>query len=409
MVPTTIHKTNPSNVFTLESSFTRDFFTSIIQLSSDGSFLTASHTDYNRATFSMLTPPTLIKRYARKRADNEKSKEKISYNNTRRLLKRSYSDGQQLSCVQTFRGHQRVVNCLVEIDSQTFASCSGDKTIKLWSLVDGSVVKDVVRAHNHHITTLLHIKDDRNDLLVSGGKDAVVKVWRLPDMQLVHTLQGHAGAIVSLHQLNDGLIASNSLDSQIKIWNINNRNNSESSGNDNEVKSCDVKTLNDISDNVIVFPDGVIVSLTKKANNNDNENKEVKLWNSSTGVCYKTLDHDRCQSIRKLNDGVFLTVSSDVVIGWNKLGEKVLTLLVRSLPDHVIGLRDGDAIAMVNLRQKNVSVWNVIDKKMNLVNMCCNVIGKQISTHVQVLSEYLPAELYNHCWYFYQHQQQQCC
>jgi len=203
-------------------------------------------------------------------------------------------------------------------------------------------------------------------------------------MQLERVLKGHLQSITSLHLLDDGILASNSIDSQVKLWDIKDISNNKKEKKENDDKEdvdeeeeevneyyC-IRTLEGISNNVVVFPDGVMATLSVNNSNNkqgardaQTQSKQVKLWDAFEGRCFMTLDDARgCESLMRLNDGVFVTVSSREVVGWNKRGETVFTLWLggTSLPDCVIGLQKEDAVAMVNLRQKSVSVWNILDK-----------------------------------------------
>ncbi|XP_032514641.2 superkiller complex protein 8-like [Danaus plexippus] len=61
------------------------------------------------------------------------------------------------------------------------------------------------------------------DYIVTGGLDTLIKVWKLDNnkLDLLHTLQGHCMAVVSLAVSPDGhTIASASLDSTLIIWEL---------------------------------------------------------------------------------------------------------------------------------------------------------------------------------------------
>ncbi|CAH0718194.1 unnamed protein product, partial [Brenthis ino] len=67
----------------------------------------------------------------------------------------------------------------------------------------------------------------QQDYLVTGGLDNLVKVWHLDNnrLELLHTLEGHCMAIVSIAVSPDGYsIASSSLDSTLIIWELTSGN-----------------------------------------------------------------------------------------------------------------------------------------------------------------------------------------
>lgn len=59
------------------------------------------------------------------------------------------------------------------------------------------------------------------DLLITGSRDSLLKIWRVSDGNLLTTLKGHTGDINSVDFSSDGrLIASGSQDGTVKIWGI---------------------------------------------------------------------------------------------------------------------------------------------------------------------------------------------
>jgi len=86
----------------------------------------------------------------------------------------------------------------------------------------------------------------------------------------IQTLTGHTGGFRSLVVLPDGLLASGSLDSTIRIWNVTNG-------------TC-IKTLVGHSDYVtslVILPNGLL-----KSGSYDNT---IRIWNVNTGITKKTL------------------------------------------------------------------------------------------------------------------------
>src|SRR5205807_2659745 len=83
----------------------------------------------------------------------------------------------------------------------------------------------VLRGHRDHVYALAISPD--NKLLVSGGGDHAVRLWRLPSGRLVQSLDGHISASSSLVISPDGQwFASASgggwgLDHTVRLWRLN--------------------------------------------------------------------------------------------------------------------------------------------------------------------------------------------
>jgi len=103
-------------------------------------------------------------------------------------------------------------------DGKLLASGSGDKTIKLWSLPEGALVK-TLEGHKDTVRALAVSPDGK--LLASGSGDQTIKLWSLPEGVLVKTLEGHKDTVRALAVSPDGqLLASGSSDGIIKLWSL---------------------------------------------------------------------------------------------------------------------------------------------------------------------------------------------
>ncbi|CAH2254332.1 jg7278 [Pararge aegeria aegeria] len=93
-----------------------------------------------------------------------------------------------------------------------------------------SLISKKENAHEEPIyccvwTTIVNEQNSKNsqDFLVTGGLDNLVKVWCLQNnrLELLHTLDSHCMAVVSVAVSPDGhIIASSSLDTTLMIWEL---------------------------------------------------------------------------------------------------------------------------------------------------------------------------------------------
>lgn len=127
-----------------------------------------------------------------------------------------------------------------------FASASQDRTIKIWSLEDGSTIA-ILKGHKRGVwsvrfspagTPALNLAEGgstgNRGLLVSGSGDNTVKVWSLNTYTCLQTFEGHQNSVLKVlwlppppvseteeerqqHQ-NKPVIASASSDTLIKLW-----------------------------------------------------------------------------------------------------------------------------------------------------------------------------------------------
>ncbi|ORZ14764.1 quinon protein alcohol dehydrogenase-like superfamily [Absidia repens] len=101
---------------------------------------------------------------------------------------------------------------------------SRDKTIKVWSLADGRLIRSM-KGHTRAVHTLQ--MDDTK--LVSGSMDHTIRIFNYHTGQCIRTLEGHTGGVVHLH-FDSRLLASGSSDGMVKIWNFTNGECSTLSG-----------------------------------------------------------------------------------------------------------------------------------------------------------------------------------
>ncbi|KAI3647184.1 hypothetical protein MP228_007405 [Amoeboaphelidium protococcarum] len=118
--------------------------------------------------------------------------------------------------LKKFDGHSAPVLEIDWRDSDMFASCSTDKTIRIESLSSGDV--QVLKSHQKEINEIQW--NNQKDLLASCSDDATAKIWSLSQNTPIQSLNGHEKEIYSIEwspTANDQL-ATASFDHTVKIW-----------------------------------------------------------------------------------------------------------------------------------------------------------------------------------------------
>jgi len=126
-------------------------------------------------------------------------------------------------CVQVFEGHSHYV-MMVKInprDTNTFASASLDKTIKVWGLTAGTAhfSLDGAGSHEKGVNCIDYYPGGDKPYLLSGADDRTIKVWDYQTKACLQTLEGHSHNVSSVcFHPRLPIILSSSEDGTVRIW-----------------------------------------------------------------------------------------------------------------------------------------------------------------------------------------------
>ena len=105
-------------------------------------------------------------------------------------------------------------------DSQTLASGSWDKTVRLWDIHTG-VEKRIFTGHTDYVTSISFSPDGK--ILASGSWDKTVRLWDIHTGVEKHIFTGHSGRVYSVSFSPDGKTLASASGGAIRLWNIDTR------------------------------------------------------------------------------------------------------------------------------------------------------------------------------------------
>ncbi|KAK6459435.1 WD40-repeat-containing domain protein [Scheffersomyces xylosifermentans] len=111
------------------------------------------------------------------------------------------------------KGHEYSVWDVKILDSNTFLTCSADKTIRLWN---GSHEVKRFSGHSDVVRKLLIFPDGKR--FASASNDGTIKIWDLQSGNTIQTLYGHDSFVYDLQILPNGDLVSTGEDRTIRIW-----------------------------------------------------------------------------------------------------------------------------------------------------------------------------------------------
>ena len=175
-------------------------------------------------------------------------------------LIRVYDGSNQGSIISSFEAHANIINRIKQspFNNQYVATCSDDKTVKIWDSSDGTLLQGYTN-HANHVNDMEWIYEDR---LASCSDDNTIQLWSANTSQQIQTinvglnvislkliknknylaagmvngnisvyslnyglsfafsLTGHTARVNDLILINESLLASSSDDKSIRIWDL---------------------------------------------------------------------------------------------------------------------------------------------------------------------------------------------
>jgi WD40 repeat protein len=172
--------------------------------------------------------------------------------------------------VKTLQGHQNLIFSLAfSPDDRLLASCSIDKTIKVWSVATGQCLQTLTQE-----VRLWSIKFTPDGAAVfCGSDDTTIKLWEIESGTCLKTFTGHTSSVFSIDLSPDGQrLASGSDDQTIKLWDVSSA-------------QC-LQTLEGHQENVRA----VVFSPCGHKLASCSVDRTIRLWDTESGSCLRVLE-----------------------------------------------------------------------------------------------------------------------
>ncbi len=245
----------------------------------------------------------------------------------------------------TLTGHSdKVTSVAISSDSETLVSGCADKTIKVWNLNTGKLIRTLTEDLGE--VSSVAISPDGHFLAVGSCQHpkSNVKVWNLKSGKLLHTLLGHQKPVNCLAISPDGeILASGS--NKIKIWNLHSGDRICTLWHSSAVNAA------------AISPDGTILASASSDN-------KIRLWNPHTGDLLRTLNghSGEVKSIVISPDGeILFSGSADKTIKiWHLATAKVLhTLTGHSDEVKSLAVSPDGEILFSGSADKTITIWRL--------------------------------------------------
>ncbi|EEE56543.1 coatomer subunit beta'-2 isoform X1 [Oryza sativa Japonica Group] len=201
--------------------------------------------------------------------------------------------------VKVFEAHTDYIRCVAVHPTQPFVlSSSDDMLIKLWDWDKGWMCTQIFEGHSHYVMQVTFNPKDTNTF-ASASLDRTVKVWSLGSPDPNFTLDGHSKGVNCVDYFTGGdrpYLITGSDDQTAKVW-------------DYQTKSC-VQTLEGHAHNVsaVCFHPELPITLT------GSEDGTVRLWHSTTYRLENTLNY----GLERVWALGYMKGSRRVVIGYDE-------------------------------------------------------------------------------------------
>jgi len=248
-----------------------------------------------------------------------------------------YSSTINYKCIKTLEGHEDKVVSLIQLNSGHIATGSYDYFVRIWDIETGKCILKFSEVG--YVFCLLEFKPK---ILLTGTSENNIGLWDLnnPEESLFN-FNKHILWVTSLVKCDDKYFASSSNDTEIIIWDYDNR-------------KCIRELLGHID---------CILTLIKLNNGNlcsGSADLTIKIWDWQKGYCIIELkSHQKwVKCLYQLKDGTLLSGSDDKKIKIWKNNECIGTIEAHELAVRSFCQVDDNHFASGSF-DKTIKIWDI--------------------------------------------------
>ncbi|KAF1813578.1 WD40 repeat-like protein [Eremomyces bilateralis CBS 781.70] len=110
----------------------------------------------------------------------------------------------------------------IQYSDRYLVSGSRDKTLRIWDLETQRLARPPLTGHQASVLCLQFDDSPQEDVIISGGSDCHVKIWRFSDGVCIHTInRAHREPVLNL-RFDSRYLITCSKDRTVKVWNRKN-------------------------------------------------------------------------------------------------------------------------------------------------------------------------------------------
>ncbi|MFB2969398.1 WD40 repeat domain-containing protein [Aerosakkonema sp. BLCC-F183] len=238
-----------------------------------------------------------------------------------------------------------VTSIAISSNGQSLISSGYEKTIKLWNMETGQLVRSFSGIGGFFRTIAI----SSNGQILASACDGIVEVWNLNTGNLLYRLSG-AGSVVGITPDSQTLVSGMS-DNKVKLWNLR-------TGDLQQALPGNVESSGHIS----ISSDGTILAAASMF--------KVSLWNLRTGELIRTIESTNrgdvisTASISPDGQTLFTAKGANIQI-WNiRTGELIRTLEGHSNTVNSIAISSDGQILASGSEDRTIRILNIQTREL---------------------------------------------